>query len=136
MTPLSGVGFAATVLESIGTPALTIGYVAAITLAFRKLAWQRVLLYLAPVGRIALTNYLSQSVLGILIFYGLGMLGWFMKVSYPQALLIAVAIYAAQVVFSNVYVRYFRQGPAEWVWRRLTYGQGIAATEKQSAVPG
>jgi uncharacterized protein len=125
MTPLSGVGFAATVLESIGTPALTIGYVASITLAFQRAAWQRVLLYLAPVGRIALTNYLSQSVLGILIFYGFGALGWFMKVSYAQALLIAVAIYAAQVVFSNVYVRYFRQGPAEWVWRRLTYGQGL-----------
>jgi uncharacterized protein len=59
-----------------------------------------------------------------------------LKVSHPQALLIAVAIYAAQVVFSNVYVRYFRQGPAEWVWRRLTYGPGIAANEKQSAVPG
>lgn len=136
MTPLSGVGFAATVLESIGTPALTIGYVASITLAFQSTAWQRVLLYLAPVGRIALTNYLSQSVLGILIFYGLGILGWFMKVSHPQALLIAVTIYAAQVVFSNVYVRYFRQGPAEWIWRRLTYGQAIAANEKQSAVPG
>ena len=48
-----------------------------------------------------------------------------MKVSHPQALLIAVAIYGVQVVFSNVYVRYFRQGPAEWVWRRLTYGQGL-----------
>jgi uncharacterized protein len=136
MTPLSGVGFAATVLESIGTPALTIGYVACITLAFQVAAWRRALLYLAPVGRIALTNYLSQSVLGILIFYGFGGLGWFMKVSHAQTLLIALAIYAAQVVFSNVYVRYFRQGPAEWVWRRLTYGRGLAASEKQSAVPG
>jgi uncharacterized protein len=125
MTPLSGVGFAATVLESIGTPALTIGYVASIALAFQGAAWRRVLLYLAPVGRIALTNYLSQSVLGILIFYGFGVLGWFMKVSHAQTMLIAVAIYAVQVVFSNVYVRYFRQGPAEWVWRRLTYGQGL-----------
>jgi uncharacterized protein len=59
-----------------------------------------------------------------------------MKVSHPQALLIAVAIYATQVVFSNVYLRYFRQGPAEWVWRRLTYGQSFATSEKQSAVPG
>jgi uncharacterized protein len=66
----------------------------------------------------------------------MSMLGWFMKVSYAQTLLIAVAIYAAQVVFSNVYVRYFRQGPAEWVWRRLTYGRGVAVIEKQSAVPG
>lgn len=136
MTPLSGAGLAATVLESIGTPALTIGYVASITLAFQSAACQRVLLYLAPVGRIALTNYLSQSVLGILVFYGFGGLGWFMKVSYAQTLLIALAIYAAQVVFSNVYVRYFRQGPAEWVWRRLTYGQGLAGSEKQRAVPG
>jgi uncharacterized protein len=57
-----------------------------------------------------------------------------MKVSYAHTLLIALAIYAAQVVFSNVCVRYFRQGPAEWVWRRLTYGQRVAVTESPALV--
>jgi uncharacterized protein len=134
LTPLSRVGFASTVLESIGTPALTIGYVASITLAFQAERWQRLLLRIAPVGRIALTNYLSQSVIGMLIFYGFGLFGSFMRVSYAQALLIALAIYSAQVVFSNFWVKYFAQGPAEWVWRRVTYGRGAAATGAREVI--
>ena len=75
---------------------------------------------LAYVGRMAFTNYISQSLICTLLFYGSG-LGLFGQVARWQQLLIVVAIWALQITWSQWYLRRFNYGPLEWAWRRLTY---------------
>ena len=77
---------------------------------------------LAAVGRTAFTNYLFQTVLATSIFYGHG-LGLFGQVSRVEALGVVVGIWALQVPLSVLWLRRFRYGPVEWVWRWLTYGR-------------
>ena len=75
---------------------------------------------LAPVGRMALTNYLLQSVVGTLVFYGYGAGYWGMARSW-QVVLVTV-VFALQVAFSHWWLARYRFGPMEWLWRWLTYG--------------
>jgi uncharacterized protein len=76
--------------------------------------------WLAAVGRTAFSNYIFQTVVATSIFYGHG-LGLFGRVSRVEALGIVVAIWAVQVPLSVLWLRYFRYGPLEWLWRALTY---------------
>lgn len=72
------------------------------------------------VGRMALTNYLVQTIICVMIFYGYGM-GYFGRVGYGMGVIIACAIYAVQMVYSKLWFGHFSYGPVEWLWRRLTY---------------
>jgi uncharacterized protein len=76
--------------------------------------------WLAAVGRTAFSNYIFQTVVATSIFYGHG-LGLFGRVSRVEALGFVVAIWAVQVPLSVLWLRYFRYGPLEWLWRALTY---------------
>jgi uncharacterized protein len=76
---------------------------------------------LSPMGRMALTNYLAQSLICTTLFYGYG-LGWFGRVGPALGLLITVVIFALQIPLSMWWLRRFRFGPFEWLWRTLTYG--------------
>jgi uncharacterized protein len=131
LLPLTNSGLIRTACESIGTPMLCLGYVAWITMLFQTKRGQWLLLWLAPVGRMALSNYLLHSVVGVLLFYGIGA-GLYMEVSLATALGIAFAIYALQILISRAYFRLFHQGPAEALWRRLTYGRRTGAALAQS----
>lgn len=84
--------------------------------------WSGLLHWLAPAGRMALSNYLAQSLVCTFVFYGYG-LGWFEQMGRAWQLLFAVALFAAQVVFSRWWLQRFRFGPAEWLWRGFTYLQ-------------
>ncbi|RKD97780.1 DUF418 domain-containing protein [Halopiger aswanensis] len=77
---------------------------------------------LAAVGRTAFSNYILQTVLATSIFYGHG-LGLFGSLTRLELLGVVVAIWAVQVPLSVLWLRYFRYGPLEWLWRVLTYGQ-------------
>ena len=79
---------------------------------------------LAYAGRMTLTNYLMQSVILGFVFYGYG-LGLFGKLGPETGACIAVALYAAQVVFSQWWLKRYRFGPLEWLWRRLSYSKTI-----------
>jgi len=106
-------------LNEVGLAAV---YVSGLVLLFQRPAWQRRLLVLAPVGRMALTNYLTQTVLSLCLFYGFG-LGLIGKLG-PAALTgLPLALFCVQVAFSHWWLAHFRFGPAEWVWRSLTYGK-------------
>jgi uncharacterized protein len=107
--------------QTIGSPALTLTYVLAIGLALGRPAGRRLLAPLAPVGRMALSNYLFQSLVCTTIFYGYG-LGLYGKVSPLAGVGIAVAVFAAQVPLSRAWLARFRFGPMEWLWRSATYG--------------
>ena len=75
---------------------------------------------LAAVGRMALSNYLAQSVLCGVIFYGWG-LGYYGHFGFAGQLLIVAAIWAAQLIWSPLWLIVFRFGPMEWLWRSLSY---------------
>jgi uncharacterized protein len=75
---------------------------------------------LRPVGQMAFTNYLMQSTMCGLFFFGIG-LGYFGKLERFEVYLFVVAIWMLQIIYSNIWLRYFRFGPFEWLWRSLTY---------------
>ena len=106
---------------AVAGPLLAMAYAAGIALLWQRPGWQRWLRRLAAMGRMALTNYLLQSVIATLLFYGYG-LGLARRVSPSLALLIAAAILAGQILISGWWMRRYRFGPAEWLWRTLTYG--------------
>lgn len=99
---------------------LALGYLAAIVLL--SLSWPALRRWLAPVGRVALTNYLLQSIVMTTLFYGYGA-GLWGEVSRSGQLLLALAFFALQVIGSRAWMARFRYGPAEWLWRALTYGR-------------
>jgi len=110
-------------VEEAGILALAFTYLIGLVLLFhRSDAWRRRLAYFTPVGRMALTNYLTQSVLYLLLFTGVGF-GMYGEVGPAWCVVLAPIIFAVQMAFSGWWLTRFRFGPAEWVWRTLTYGQ-------------
>jgi uncharacterized protein len=109
--------FARAVAYAFGTVPLAIGYAAALALQYRKKSAFMVLF--EPVGKMALTNYLMQTLLSITIFYGIGF-GLAGKFGFTVVLGIALLVYIFQIIFSALWLSKFRQGPAEWFWRWAT----------------
>lgn len=107
--------------QALAGPLMALGYGASLTLLLRKPAWQSLLRPLALTGRMSLTNYLTQSLACASLFdgWGLGLAG---RVSPLSAQGMALVIFATQVAFSTLWLSHFRYGPAEWVWRAITYG--------------
>ncbi|MGE5155170.1 MAG: DUF418 domain-containing protein [Bdellovibrio bacteriovorus] len=77
---------------------------------------------LAATGRLALTHYISQTLIAILIFYGFG-LGLFGRLERWQLLILWLVVALAQMGLSVLWLRHFRYGPLEWIWRSLIYGR-------------
>jgi uncharacterized protein len=73
-----------------------------------------------PVGQMAFTNYLMQSILVGLFFYGIGF-GMFGKLQRYEIYYVVAATWVLQIIWSHIWLRYFRFGPLEWAWRCLTY---------------
>jgi uncharacterized protein len=121
MAARPGLGLLASVLVTFGTVPLAFGYIATATLLLQRAGWRRSLGHFAPVGRMALTNYLSQTVICLLVFYGYGA-GLIGQVGAAAALLIALLVFAVQMAWSPWWLARFHFGPAEWLWRSLTYG--------------
>jgi uncharacterized protein len=71
-------------------------------------------------GQMAFTNYLGQSIICSLIFYGYG-LGYYGKLQRYELYYVVFGVWAFQMIFSVVWLRFFRFGPLEWLWRSLTY---------------
>ncbi|QQK79406.1 DUF418 domain-containing protein [Salicibibacter cibi] len=101
-------------------PLLMLFYVSALVLILRSKGWRKLLMPFAAVGRMALTNYLLQSLMAIFIFYGFG-LGMFGQISSGIGMAMAVIIFTAQLIVSNLYLQTFKQGPMEALWRKWTY---------------
>jgi uncharacterized protein len=106
----------------VGGPALSLGYAGALTLLLRRNSWQLRLRPVAAAGRMALSNYLFQSVTCTTIFYSYGF-GLYGSVGRTAGLALAVVIYTAQLPISVWWLSRFRCGPVEWLWRSLTYGR-------------
>jgi uncharacterized protein len=97
-------------------------YVAGFSLLLSKISWKGILEQLSYVGRMALTNYLLQSFVGILLFYGFG-LGLAGDFNPAWCLLGAVAVFLLQILLSKWWLSRYYYGPIEWLWRSATYGK-------------
>jgi uncharacterized protein len=124
-------GFFAGILWLPGAHILSAGYVSGLALIFLHEDWRRFLLPFAAVGRMALTDYLMQSVLCTLFFYHYTT-GWYGRIGPAMALVPTVILYAAQVVFSNWWLQRCRFGPIEWLWRGMTYGKFPSMRKEES----
>lgn len=118
-------GLVGTAAYALGVVPLALAYASGFALLWTRARWQPRLGLLAPMGRMALTNYLLQTVIGIALFYGVG-LGWGTRVSVVGYESIALAVFIAQVLWSAWWLQRFRFGPMEWLWRSLTYGKVMA----------
>ena len=108
-------------IERLGGVILAMGYAATVIGLVGVPLGQRMLAWAAPVGRMAFTNYLAQSLILGWIFYGYGF-GLFGRVSVTAAFAIGVLVYAAEVAISGWWLNRYRYGPVEWLWRALMYG--------------
>jgi uncharacterized protein len=104
------------------TVGMAVVYACVLVLIWQRPLGARVLRPLAAAGRMALTTYLTQSIVCTLLFYSYG-LGWFGSVGFTGMFLVTVTLFACQMAASVWWLARFRYGPAEWLWRTLSYGQ-------------
>lgn len=116
-----------TFLYTISIYPLGMAYAAGFCLYYLRNEKRRIFHWLAAPGRMALTNYIGQSVWGMLIFYGIGF-GMGADMGLVYVLLIATGVYLVEATFSLIWLHYFRYGPLEWIWRMLTYGKWLPIT--------
>ena len=116
-------------LYTVSVIPLAFGYISLFCLLFMRCLTNRVFSWLAAPGRMALSNYLSQSLIGVLLFYGLGFgLGCSMGLIYIE--LTALVVFVVQIVVSGWWLQWFNFGPLEWIWRMLTYGSYFKICKK------
>lgn len=112
----------ASLLYAVSVVPMGISYMAGMAWLFMKYETSGMWRYIAAPGRMALTNYIGQSLIGILLFYGIGF-GWGASVGLGTTELIACGVFVVELLCSLAWLRYFRYGPLEWIWRMLTYGE-------------
>lgn len=111
-----------TAIYTVSVYPLGFAYLSGICLLYRRWKNCGIWKWFAIPGRMALTNYIGQSFIGIFLFYGIG-LGWGAGIGLVHTEVIALTVYLFQVVFSRLWLNEFRFGPLEWMWRMLTYGK-------------
>ena len=108
-------------LHMIGAPVTAVGYALALIALFQTERWRSVVSWFAPVGRMALTCYVAHGLVFTMIYmpFGLDLLG---VIAPALSLLIALTLYVALTLASHSWLRRFRYGPLEYLWRWATYG--------------
>ncbi|MEQ1810965.1 MAG: DUF418 domain-containing protein [Terricaulis sp.] len=101
-------------------------YASVLILCVKTGALSAIINALAPVGQMAFTNYIAQSVIMTAIFYGGRGLGLYGEVERETLIAIVVGVWALQLIWSPLWLARFKMGPLEWVWRRLSYGKPLA----------
>lgn len=135
--PPQGIALLRTVqrcLQELGAVGVAAAYVAAIALLFQRPLLGRALRLLAPAGRMALTNYLGQSVVYVLVFTGVG-LGLLGQLGPAACTAMVVGLYSLQILVSHLWLSRFRFGPAEWLWRSLSYGRVQPMRREAQPIP-
>ena len=106
----------------LGELACVVSYLFGIMVIFQRPWWGKHLRKLAPMGRMSLTNYLTQSLVFTWVFCGFGA-GFWNRVSLSMIVWIGMAFFAVQILWSRWWLGLFRFGPAEWLWRSMSYGR-------------
>ncbi|MYC26066.1 MAG: DUF418 domain-containing protein [Gammaproteobacteria bacterium] len=107
----------------LGRLAMAFGYIGTIMLVCKVGVLPRVRSSLAAVGRMALTNYLVQSILCLIFFI---LFGFFGQLRYHELYFVVLVIWALQLLYSPLWLKRYQYGPAEYLWRRWTYGRGVS----------
>ncbi|MDX1587872.1 MAG: DUF418 domain-containing protein [Oleiphilaceae bacterium] len=110
--------------NGLAAPLVALGWACAVLTAWRRGYWPSLMARLSALGRMALTGYLLTSVLCTSVFYGFG-LGLFERLERPGQWLVMVAVWALLLFLAPLWLRHFRQGPVEWLWRRGVYGRSV-----------
>jgi uncharacterized protein len=114
--------FSLQALYQIRRGVTALGHASLLLLIFRSGLVSWLTQALANVGQMAFTNYLMQSVICSIFFYGYG-LGYYGKLAFHELYYVVACVWVFQLIFSAIWLRYFRMGPLEWLWRSLTYWQ-------------
>lgn len=104
----------------LGRLPFVIGYLSLIILVFRMAVFSRAGDWMAAVGRMSLSNYMAQSAIAAIIFYGIGF-SQFNQLNRVELVAVMIAIWIVQIVISVFWMKRFQYGPLEWLWRSLTY---------------
>ena len=113
-------GFYQTLAYAFGVVPLALTYVAAFMLSFQTTSGKKILSVFAPVGKMAFSNYIMQSLIGNFVFLGAG-LGYLGQVGPLYYTLFGIAVFIVQIIGSTIWLKYFNYGPLEWLWRSATY---------------
>ena len=100
--------------------AMTLFYVASFALLFLRPRWRPRLLRFGPVGQMALSVYVGQTVIGVLVFFGFG-LGLLGRFGNSTTIPMGLAVFVVQMWVARAWLGRFRFGPLEWAWRSLTW---------------
>ena len=107
-------------VEVFSTAPFALAYIATATLLLERGFWRRMLTPFAPVGRMALTNYIGQTIVCLILYIGFGLME---KGGHALGLILSFAIFGGQILLSAWWLKHFRFGPLEWLWRSATYGR-------------
>lgn len=112
------------VLNDLVTPVMSIAYISLLLLWSKNSSFLQLKIALQSVGRMALSNYIFQSLIGVFLFTSVG-LSMFGELSRLQLLAIVLCVWIVNLLFSVIWMRYFFFGPLEWLWRCLTKRQWL-----------
>ena len=113
-------GLYQTIAYAFGVVPLALVYVSLFMLSFQTVAGKKILSVLAPVGKMAFSNYIMHSLIGNFVFLGPG-LGYSGTVGPVYYTLFGIAVFIVQIILSTIWLKYFNYGPLEWLWRSATY---------------
>jgi uncharacterized protein len=122
---LNATGLWQGVIYHISSTLLALGYAGAFAHLWASPRWQKALRHLAVTGRMALTNYISQNLIGVSLFYGYGfaLMG---KMPYALIPVLGAAVLVMQWLVCRWWLERFAQGPLEFIWRKITYRNASA----------
>ncbi|MEJ7684303.1 MAG: DUF418 domain-containing protein [Segetibacter sp.] len=112
-------GYIFMIFYDIFNAGMVIFFISGLTLLMYKKAGQTLFFPMAPVGKMALSSYITQTIFGLIVFYGIGF-HLYTKTSPALNYLIAIVFFMCQLLFSKWWLRYFNYGPLEWLWRSGT----------------
>ena len=115
-------GLYQTIAYAFGVVPLALAYVAIFMLTFQNATGKKLLSVLAPVGKMAFSNYILQTLVGSIVFLGAG-LGYIQMVGPVWYTVFGILVFMVQIGISHLWLQYFNYGPLEWLWRSATYKQ-------------
>jgi len=123
-------GMYQTIVYAFGVAPLALAYVGSFMMLFQNAGFKKIISLIAPVGKMAFTNYIMQSLVGNFVFLGagLGLMGQLGPVYYT---LFGVGFFILQIIISTIWLKYFNYGPVEWLWRSATYKKWQTMIKKQ-----
>lgn len=113
----------------LGRVLRTLGILGSLMLLYKSNWFKWFFSLLRPVGQMAFTNYLTQSLICAIIFTGIGF-GYFGKLQRYEVYIVVLIIWVVQIIWSHIWLHYFQYGPFEWIWRQLTYWKKLPLKRK------